>query len=182
MRLRIFRFCCALSLILGLTACGPNLFQGGEFSTLNSSFTDEQPGLSGDGRLVAFVSNRAGRQDLALYDLQAKQFIPLPRLNRANALVESPSLTRTGRYIVYLSSAQGRTEVELYDRITRRIQILTIRHRGLVRNPSISPDGRYVTFVTGRRGQWDIEVLDRGRIELDLPQGNRTITTPLSDN
>jgi Tol biopolymer transport system component len=167
------------SLILSLGACSNPLLNGGNFSTLNSRYTDEQPALSGNGRFLAFVSNRAGRGQVVLYDLEAQRFVDLPRLNRGNAVAESPSLSRTGRYIVYVASDQGRPEVELYDRITQHTEVLTFGYRGWVRNPSISPDGRYVTFETGRRGQWDLEVLDRGKIELDLPQGNRTVTAPL---
>ncbi|HEY9650412.1 MAG TPA: biopolymer transporter Tol [Coleofasciculaceae cyanobacterium] len=144
-----------------------------EPTTLNSRYTDEQPTLSGNGRFVAFVSNRNGDRKLVMYDLQQRQFVALPNLNRPNAIAETPSLSRTGRYIVYMVSNQGRSELELYDRATQRSQTLTNGYRAWVRNPSISPDGRYVVFETSRRGQWDIEVLDRGpTAEPDVPDGS----------
>lgn len=146
-----------------------------EPTVLNSRYTNEQPALSGDGRFVAFVSNRFGDRQLVMYDLEKRQFVELPSLNRADAIAENPSLSRTGRYMVYLSSDRGRPEIELYDRVTRRSDVLTIGYRGWVRNPSISPDGRYIVFETSRRGQWDIEVLDRGpNVELDIAQGRRS--------
>lgn len=139
---------------------------------LNSYYTDEQPALSGDGRYLAFVSNRDGTRSILLYDLRREQFAKLPQINRDDAVAESPSLSYTGRYLVYLASDRGRPEIELYDRITRRTQVLTGAYRGWVRNPRISPDGRYIVFETGRRGQWDIETIDRGpNIELDRPDG-----------
>jgi len=141
---------------------------------LNSQFNDEQPALSGDGRFVAFVSNREGTRSILLYDLRNKQYLNLPRLNRRDAIAESPSLSATGRYITYIASDSARPEIELYDRATQQVQILTMGYRGWFRNPKISPDGRYIVFETGTRGQWDIEVLDRGAgIELDIPDYRR---------
>jgi Tol biopolymer transport system component len=166
-----------LLLPLILVACSQPL--GGDFTSLNSRYTDQQPALSGDGKLLAFITDRAGRQELVVYDLEQRQFLPLPGLNQGNAVIESPSLSRTGRYIVYLSSRRGRPEIELYDRLTRNIQILTIGYPGWVRHPRIDPDGRYITFESGRKGQWDIEIFDRGQgVELDLAPG-ATISPPV---
>lgn len=139
---------------------------------LNSRYTDEQPALSGNGRFVAFVSNRDGKRQILIYDLQQRQFLELPRLNRRDTIAESPSLSYNARYLVYVASDRGRPEVELYDRVTGTTDMLTMGYRGWVRNPSISPDGRFIVFETDRRGQWDIEVLDRGPlVELDIPDG-----------
>lgn len=163
----------ALSLgIMGLViACNPS-DRFGEPSALNSRYSDEQPALSGNGRLLAFVSNRNGKRSILVYDLQQQRLIPLPSLNRQETIAESPSLSYTGRYITYIASDQGKPALLLYDRATQQSQILTQWYRGWVRNPSISPDGRYVVFESGSRGQWDIEVLDRGaNIELDIPDG-----------
>jgi Tol biopolymer transport system component len=161
-----------LSLMGIVVACSP-ANRGKQPVALNSRYTNEQPALSGNGRFVAFVSNRDGDRQIVMYDLQQRRFIDLPNLNRPEAIAENPSLSRTGRYIVYIGSDQGRPEVEIYDRATQRSEILTQGYRGWVRNPSISPDGRYIVFETSRRGQWDIEVLDRGpNIEPDIPDGS----------
>ncbi len=173
------RFC--WSLLFGLTSllvsCSSSDIPIGPAS-LNSRYTEEQPTLSGNGRFLAFVSNRNGIHQLLVYDLQEQRFIPTPRINRADTIAESPSLSYTGRYLAYITSDQGRPVVALYDRATQQSQILTPIYRGWIRNPNISPDGRYVVFETASRGQWDIEVLDRGpNIELDIPNG-ATVPAP----
>lgn len=147
---------------MGLGSCARPATLGGDYTQLNSRFTDEQPALSGDGRFLALLSNRGGNPRLVLYDLQQQRFVDLPQLNQRNALIESPSLSRSARYIVYVVSERGRPEIALYDRVSQRRQLLTQGLRGPLRNPSISPDGRYVAFESGRRGQWDVEVFDRG--------------------
>lgn len=136
---------------------------------LNSIYTDEQPALSGSGRFLAFISGRDGRRRLLLYDLQERQLVDLPWLNRRDAIAEHPSISNNARYIVYVASDSGRPEVELYDRVTQLVQVLTGGYRGWFRNPSISPDGRYIVFESGREGQWDIQMIDRGgNVELDV--------------
>lgn len=161
-----------------LAACAPMNAPIGP-AEVDSRYNDEQPALSGDGRFLAFTSNRDGSRGIVLYDLRQRQFVNLPRLNRRDAIAESPSLSYTGRYIAYIASDRARPEVELYDRATQQIQVLTSGYRGWVRHPSISPDGRYIVFETGLRGQWDVEVLDRGpNIELDIPDAQRSRTLP----
>ena len=163
------------SLVFGFTSlivsCSANDIPLG-VSTLNSRYAEEQPALSGNGRFLAFVSNRNGNQQLLVYDLENQGFIPTPGLNKRYTIAENPSLSYTGRYICYLTSDQGRPVIALYDRAIKRSTILTPTYRGWLRNPNISPDGRYIVFESARRGKWDIEVLDRGpTVELDIPNG-----------
>ncbi|PPS44955.1 TolB family protein [Chroococcidiopsis sp. TS-821] len=164
--------CLGSGLLLFAIACTP-LDRPSIPASLNSRYTDEQPALSGDGRYVAFVSNRDGSRHLLLYDLQAQVLLPLPGLqDRPEVIAESPSISYTGRYIVCIINDQGRPSLVLYDRVTQQRQFLSRWYQGWIRNPSISPDGRYIAVESSINGQWDIEVLDRGsRIELDIPDG-----------
>jgi Tol biopolymer transport system component len=164
-----------LSLLVGLSGCNSVNLSSGGFS-LNSRYNDEQPSLSGDGRYLAFVSNRNGNSKIYLYNLQQDRFVDLPGLSDRQGIMESPSLSRTGRYIVYIASINGRPDIILYDRATQSSEILTQAYRSWLRNPRISADGRYIVFETSRRNQWDVEMLDRGpNIELDITDGT-TVT------
>jgi Tol biopolymer transport system component len=141
-------------------------------TTLNSRYTEQSPSLSGNGRLLAFISNRRGRNEIFVYDVQSQRLIDLPGLDVRPVMTESPSLSMTGRYMVFLTTVDGTPEIALYDRVTQMTNVISRSYRNLLRNPHISPDGRYISFETARRGQWDIEILDRGpNIELDLPDG-----------
>jgi len=176
---RCWRWSFSLGLIVLIVSCTP----GGDViistGALNSRYTEEQPALSGNGRYLAYVSNRAESRNILLYDLQLQQLVALPRLNRRETIVEHPSISYTGRYIVYVTSDRGRPILVLYDRVTRTPQILNQWYQGWVRNPSISSDGRFVVFEGSSRGQWDIEVLDRGtNVELDLPDSPLPGTSP----
>lgn len=167
----LLRLGIALGMLSLVAACSPD-DRFGISAALNSRYSDEKPALSGNGRFLAFVSNRDGRRHIWLYDLQQQLLISLPRLNQPDTVAESPSLSYTGRYITYLTSDQGKPILVLYDRVTQQPQVLSQWYQGWVRNPSISPNGRYIVFESSIGGQWDIEVLDRGpNIELDMPEG-----------
>ncbi len=165
----------ALLISILVSSCGSTQVRS-LYAPLNSRYNDEQPALSGDGRWLTMVSNRNGRREILLYDLQSKTFVALPGLNPQGAIADSPSLSYTGRYLVYISSIQGRPDIFIYDRALKRSQLLTQGYRSWLRNPRISPDGRYIVFETARRGQWDLEVIDLGpNIELDVIDGNPVI-------
>lgn len=165
----------ALCLTGIVVACSPDNFVQ-EAGSLNSRYTDEQPALSGNGRFLAFVSNRDGGRKIWMYDLQQQKFVDLQHLHQRQAIAESPSLSLTGRYLTYIASNQGRPAMILYDTVTQRSEVLASSYRSWLRNPRISADGRYIVFETSRRGQWDIEVLDRGpNIELDISDGSRSV-------
>ncbi len=165
------RLAVSLGVLSLVAACSPSDRLGFPGS-LNSRYNDEQPALSGNGRFLAFVSNRDGKRQMWLYDLEQQRLISLPRINRPDTVIENPSLSYTGRYITYITTDQGKPILVLYDRVTQQPQVLSQWYQGWVRHPSISPDGRYIAFESSSNGQWDIEILDRGpNIELDIPDG-----------
>jgi len=97
---------------------------------LNSLYTDTEPSLNSDGRLLAFVSDRpatdppqSGTRDIYLYDRIAQCLLPLPGLNSPGQ-EQSPSISPDGRYLTFVSerlAGVGERDIYLYDRQTKRL-------------------------------------------------------------
>lgn len=128
---------------------------------INSNFADEHPAYSSDGRYLAFASDRRDRRDIFLYDLQQRNLVPLPNLNRRNSSQDQPSLSADGRYIVYVSNERGKTDIFIYDRNRQKTELLSANIKGSVSNPTISGDGSKVAFQASQLGQWKIVVVNR---------------------
>src|SRR5262249_41189131 len=142
-----------------------------ELPGLNSpTFEDRLPTLSGDGRWLAFASNRKGGQgltDIYLYDRKEGKLIDLPRLNSRHMDAE-PSLSADGNLIAFASDrpgGKGGRDIYLFDRAADKFLPLpglnTAAHEY---SPSLSPDGRFLVFVSerlGGEGERDIYLYDR---------------------
>ena len=80
-----------------------------------------EPALSGDGRFLAFVSDRpggAGGKDVYLFDLEKRRLVDLPGLNSV-AHEQTPALSPDGRYVAFVSersAGAGERDIYLYDR------------------------------------------------------------------
>ena len=103
---------------------------------LNSAFTDTEPSLDADGRLLAFVSDRpasapapsgtrspSGTRNVYLYDRVAERLLALPGLNSLGQ-EQSPAISPNGRYLAFVSErldGAGERDIYLYDRQTERL-------------------------------------------------------------
>ncbi len=131
---------------------------------------DRMPALSGQGRFLAFASNRkdgAGLTDIYLYDRQESKVVPIPGLNSKQSDTE-PSLSADGRLIAFTSDrpgGKGGRDIYLFDRAANAFLPLPgLNTRAHEYSPSLSPDGRFLAFVSerlGGEGERDVFLYDR---------------------
>jgi Tol biopolymer transport system component len=138
-------------------------------------FDERMPALSGDGKLLAYVTNAkggAGTMDIALCDLKSGAKVPATGLNTEHREVE-PSLSADGRLVAFSSDRPGGLggrDVYLFDRTAGKLVPLpnlnSVAHE---QTPSLTPDGKFIAFVSERiagEGERDIFLYDVERQRL----------------
>jgi Tol biopolymer transport system component len=138
---------------------------------LNSPHNEGQPQIS--GRFLVFISDRRGSQDIELFDMQARQLVPLPGLNRLDMMAHEAAVSEDGRLIVFTASQEGRSGIYLYLRDSQQVRPLVMGLRGEVRNPTISERGDRIAFQVSFNGQWDVAVYDRNGQPINVPTNPR---------
>lgn len=133
----------------------------------------EQPALSGDGRLLASVVERAGRSTVLLQERRSGTVLPLRHL-RNKQPHSSPSLSWNGRYLALLIQQGARRQAVIEDRATGRLQPLFLP-AGLEPNQlSLAPDGQRIAVELIRGGRRTLQVFDlSGLLEPDRAPGLR---------
>jgi Tol biopolymer transport system component len=141
-----------------------------ELPGLNSVDNEREVAISGDGRFLAFVSDRPGSiglSDIYLYQRDAKRLVTPPGLNSAHREL-NPALSHDGRLLAFVSTRPGGAggkDIYLADLQSNKVAVPTgLNSTAHEQTPAFSPDGRYLVFVSERTkgaGERDIYLYDR---------------------
>ncbi len=148
---------------------------GGEAVALTENSgvaTNYHPRWSPDGRLIAFVSDRKGQNNLWIMNADGSD--PRPVFLDRDVRVRTPVWTPDGQYIIVrrdwvgAGSSEGKSGLWMYHRDGGSgVPLVT---KGDVEWPTVSPDGRYVYFQL-RSGGSDALTGDYQIQRLELESG-----------
>ncbi|MFM1812037.1 MAG: hypothetical protein RLZZ336_975 [Cyanobacteriota bacterium] len=111
-------------------------------------------------RWLALIQQRGGREQVQLLDLERQLPVPLPGLNRADALPISVSTDATGERLALVRQLEGRSEVVLYRRGLQSLQLIPMAADSIPTQVSLRADGRQLAVQVSRNGLWQIDLVD----------------------
>ncbi|MFM7361225.1 MAG: TolB family protein [Cyanobium sp.] len=131
----------------------------------------QDPALSGNGRVLASMIERAGRPTVLLQEQPSGRLLPLRHLQRGQPHA-SPSLSWNGRYLAVLTRQGGRRLALIEDRASGRLHRLPLPAELEPQRLSLAPDGRRLAIEVVQGGRTRVQVFDLpGLLEPDLPGG-----------
>ena len=138
----------------------------------------EDPALSGDGRLLAVITDLQGRPTVQLRDADGG-LRALPQLRRHQPH-SSPSLSWNGRYLALITQRGQRRLAVVLDRLNGRLHPLPLPGGRDPIRLSLAPDARRLALQVADQGQWRVELLDLSELlEPDRAAGQALNTPPL---
>ena len=111
-------------------------------------------------RWLALIQQRGGREQVQLLDLERQLPVPLPGLNRADALPISVSTDASGDRLAVVRQLEGRSEVVLYRRGLQSLQPIPMAAGSIPTQVSLRADGRQLAVQVSRNGLWQIDLVD----------------------
>lgn len=141
--------------------------------SLGGSEQRRDPALSGDGRLLASISERQGRSSVMLQEQSSGRLLPLRHL-RGHGPHRSPSLSWNGRYLAVLMQQGMQTVAVVEDRLRGELLRLPAPAGASLERLSLAPDGQTLALQLVQAGQQRVQVFDlSGLLEPDRPGGRR---------
>jgi Tol biopolymer transport system component len=121
-----------------------------------TGFDDHSPSPNVDGTIIAFVSNRAGSDDVFVYDAAGDSVRNIPDLASSADDVD-PWLTPNGRWLAFASNRSGGSgdfDIYLYDLQLSSFVTTddTLNTASVERNPTLSNDADLIVFQSDRTG------------------------------
>ncbi len=131
----------------------------------------QDPALSGNGRVLATVVRRDGRDTVLLQEQPSGSVLPLRHLQRQQPH-RSPSLSWNGRYLALLVQQGPERLAVIEDRATGRLHRLRLPGDLVPESLSLAPDGRRIAVSLEGSGRSRVQLFDlTPLLEPDLPAG-----------
>ncbi len=124
---------------------------------LEQAGNSRAPSLS--GRWLALIASRSGREQVLLVDVEQRRPLPLPGLNRPDALPLSVGVDGSGERLAVVRQIGDRTELVLYRRSLGTTQLITMQPSGVPRRVSLRADGRELAVEVSRGGSWQVDLV-----------------------
>lgn len=154
------RHVCGLwSLALLLSGCMGSmpLPMGGLNRQLAQQGSHREASLS--GRWLASIANRNGRDQVELVDVDRQLPVPLPALNRPDALPLSVSVDSGAERLAVVRQVGGQTELVLYRRGLMSSEVIPMAPPGVPRRASLRADGREIAVEVSRQGLVQVDLI-----------------------
>ena len=145
--------------MLGLVGCMGSMPvpMGGLDRQLEQAGISRAPALA--GRWLALIGSRGGRNQVVLVDVERQAPVPLPGLNRPDALPLSVAVDDSGGLLAVVRQIGGRTELVLHRRSFMSNELIPMDPAGVPRRVSLRADGRELAVEVSRDGRWQVDLI-----------------------
>lgn len=145
--------------VLGLIGCtaGMPVPMGGLDRQLEQAGSSRAPSLA--GRWLAVIGNRGGRNLVVLVDVERQTPVPLPGLNRPDALPLSVAVDGSGERLAVVRQLGDRTELVLHRRSLMGTERIAMAPAGVPRRVALRADGREMAVEVSRDGRWQVDLI-----------------------
>ncbi|HYP03895.1 MAG TPA: hypothetical protein VER57_05020 [Cyanobium sp.] len=145
--------------MLGLVGCmgGMPVPMGALDRQLEQAGISRAPALA--GRWLALIGSRGGRNQVVLVDVERQAPVPLPGLNRPDALPLSVAVDDSGGLLAVVRQIGGRTELVLHRRSFMSNELIPMDPAGVPRRVSLRADGRELAVEVSRDGRWQVDLI-----------------------